>query len=642
MALTLVSQPLRLGPIEIKNRTSLGGPASLSDDFLAYHLERAKGGCALTILEAASVHPTSMVHYGLFEDSVIPGFQRLAKAVKPHGMKVLQQLWYGGNLYRGAGGATPISVSTRPGYMGVVGRAATADDIRMLVEAYVQAALRCREGGLDGVEIHAGHGYSFSQFLSSAYNDRTDEYGGPIENRARFLLETLRAVRAATGPEFAVGLRLSASEAPNFLSAAENRQVIGLVQAEGLADYLNVSFGDYYKMETMVGGLNRPMGYELDAASEILSAAKVPRMVAGRFRALDEAETVLREGIADMVSMVRAQIADPHLVRKTLEGKPEEVRPCIACNQGCVGKPTGRIGCTVNPTAGFEAELREDNLPRPATPKTVLVVGGGPAGLEAARTAAAMGHRVVLAEAAPKLGGQVVASRRAPGLHIFGDALQWLEDEVYRLGVEVRLGAYMDADDVRALAPDAVVIATGAEPRTDGFQLDAPGEPVIGVDLPHVASSVDVLTGANHLEGRSALVVDGIGGYEAVAVAEHFFNQGKAVTFVTHLSDFGPINDWRSTRALERMDRGDFTLLTRHQLREIRPGECLVRRAYAPQDKVIAAEAVVLVAPKVPRQDLYSALLGEVAQLALVGDAMSPRDMQFAISEGHRAARAIL
>jgi pyruvate/2-oxoglutarate dehydrogenase complex dihydrolipoamide dehydrogenase (E3) component len=195
---------------------------------------------------------------------------------------------------------------------------------------------------------------------------------------------------------------------------------------------------------------------------------------------------------------------------------------------------------------------------------------------------------------------------------------------------------------VRALAPDAVILATGAEPRTDGFQIASPGEPIRGVDLPHVASSEDVLTGANHLQGRSALVVDCVGGYEAVAVAEHFAGQGMAVTFVTHLDAFAPINDWRSARALERLDRGDFTLLARHQLIEIRPGECVVRRAYAPEPKVVPAEAVVVVAPKVPRQDLAGALEGEIEQLTLVGDARSPRDMQFAIAEGHRAARAIV
>jgi 2,4-dienoyl-CoA reductase-like NADH-dependent reductase (Old Yellow Enzyme family)/thioredoxin reductase len=646
----LVSLPLRIGSMEIKNRivrTAHGtrlATGGISDDFIAFHLERAKGGCAMTVLEAATVHPTSLISYSVHDDSVIPGLRKLSDVIRPHGMKILQQLWYGGNLYRGYGGVTPYAVSSHPGYLGVVGRTATREHIAELVEAFASAALRCKEGGLDGVEIHAAHGYIFSQFLSPAYNNRTDEYGGSLENRARFLMETARAVRKAVGPDFVVGMRVAPSQAPNFLGEGDIIRVVQGVEGEALTDYLNVSYGDYYKPDTMNAGMHAPAGYELPTGLPILAASKLPRIVAGRFRTLDEAETVLREGTAEMVSMVRAHIADPRLVNKSLGGQPEQVRSCIACNQGCGynARRVGRIGCTVNATAGYEATIRESDLPVAATPLKVLVVGGGVAGLEAARTAAMGGHKVILAEAASRLGGQVVASSKAPILQTFGDLLQWLEQEVFRLGVEVRLGTYMSSEDVRAEQADRVIIATGAEPRLDGFQLASPGEKVVGSDLPHVTSSFDLLTGGYKPKGATALVLDTVGSYHAVAAAEYLLNQGAAVTYVTNFPSFAPDGDRRASRALERFADKDFTLLLRHQLAEIHPDHCMAHPIYQTRMTRVAAETVVLVTQDEPRREIFDDLGGDAnPMLSLIGDALSPRDMQYAISDGHRAARAL-
>jgi 2,4-dienoyl-CoA reductase-like NADH-dependent reductase (Old Yellow Enzyme family) len=652
MTLKYVSQPLRLGSMEIRNRivrtahgARLGPSDGVSEDQIAYHVERAKGGCAMSILEVAAVHPTSIVEYGVYDDKIIPGFRKLSSAVHAHGMKLLQQLWYGGNLYRGVNGAQPYSVSSLPGYMGVVGRVATRDDIQELVEAFAKAAVRCQEGGLDGVEVHAAHGYAFTQFLSKAYNNRTDEYGGSLENRARFLLETLRAIRKAVGPDFVLGIRVSGSQAPNFLDSGDVAEVVKMVEAEALTNYLNVAFGDYYRMDTFNAGMHAPSGYELPGSEPILAASKLPRIVAGRFRTLDEAETVIREGVAEMVSMVRAHIADPYIVNKSLRGEPEQVRSCIACNQGCGYNRIrfGRIGCTVNPSAGFELTMGTD-IPTTDTPLKVLVVGGGVAGLEAARTAATAGHKVVLAEAAPKLGGKVLASMRAPILGIFGDLLQYLEGEVYRQGVEVRLGTYMNADEVRAENADRVIIATGAEPRSDGFQIASPGELIPGAALPHVISSVDLLMGGHGDLGESALILDSIGSYHAVAVAEHLLNKGLAVTYVTHLLSFAPEGDRRAGKALERFVEKDldFTVLLRHQIAEIRRGQCVVRPIYSQRNVEVAADTVVLVTQDDPRRDLFDELGGEAnPTLTLIGDALSPRDMQFGIADGHRAARAL-
>lgn len=652
-ALDMVFSPIRLGAVEVPNRIVRSGHGTgmtdpyASDRFIDYHVARAKGGCGLSILGAASVHPSSLIDQVVFDDACIPGFQKLSTAVKPYGMKVFQQLWHGGNLYPAVDGP-PLAVSTLPGYSGIVGRPMSTGEVEEIIEAFGQAARRCQEGGLDGVELHAAHGYIFQQFLTPVLNNRTDRYGGAFENRVRPLVEALRACRAATSPEFCIGVRLSASESPGGVTEEDEVRVLDLLQDEGLIDFVSASRGDYYQMETMVGTMNNPTGYELPSAGQITASRRVPGIVAGRFRTLEEVEQVLKEGVADLVSMVRAQIADPDLVRKTREGRADQVRPCIACNQGCIGGAlrNGVIGCTVNPAVGFESQLAED-LIRPTTaPKQILIVGGGPAGLEAARVCATAGHKVVLAEAAPRLGGLVNLARRAPKLATLADITYWLEQEVYRLGVDVRLGTYVEAADVRAYTPDAVVVATGSMPRMDGYQTSSPAEPARGVDLPHVISSVDLFSEPREL-GRTALVLDTVGHFESLAVVEQLLANGLSVTLLTNLVSLTPYvqSTWRDVPALRRFYQlGDFEVLARHLLVEIQPGQCTVRplQAGENQNRLVPADTVVLVTHNEPLRSLYDEIRDEFQSVFLVGDARAPRDVQLAIAEGHRAARLLI
>ncbi len=653
MALDRIFSPLRVGPVELPNRvcrTAHGtglAKTHITEAFIAFHAARAKGGCGLTILEAAAVHPSTTLDSNLYVDGVVEGYQALMKAVRPHGMKVFQQLWHGGNLYPGVSGP-PWAVSTIAGYTGVVGEPMRGDQIRELIDAFVMCAIRARDGGLDGVEIHAGHGYLFQQFLSTFYNNRTDQWGGDLDGRMRFLMETLRAVRKAVGGQIAVGMRLSSSEAPGGVTEADNRYILEAAQRENLLDYINVSKGDYFRSDTMVGTMHNPTGYELSSARQVLELATVPRLVTGRFRTLEEAEQCLRDGEADLISMVRAHIADPELVNKSRAGRIDEVRPCVACNQGCIGgqQREGMIGCLVNPAAARELMLSEDALVRAASPSKVLIVGGGPGGMEAARVFALQGHKVVLAEAAPDLGGAVNVARRAPKLHTLGDIAYWLEQEVYRLGVDVRLNSYLDADDVRAEGADIVVIATGSRPRIDGFQLDDPGEPTLGAGQPHVLSSTDVLMSANRSFGKTALVYDSVGHYEALATCEQLMSQGLSVTLLTpHPAMTAYVNmTFRTEPALERMHQlGDFDVLTRHRLIEIREKDAIVRPAQAGNNKnrTIAADTVVLISHNEPNRSLYDELQGEM-ECYLIGDARAPRDVQVAIAEGHKAARRML
>ncbi len=650
-----VLEPLRIREVEIPNRivrtahaTGLSSPPSrmVGEDFVRFHAARARGGVGLTILEATAVHPSSGA-LAISDDATVAGYRDLMDAVRPHRMRVFQQLFHAGHINPAADGGAPWSVSSVPGVYGVVAEPMRTDQIDAVVAGYAAAARRCRDGGLDGVELHAGHGYLPHQFLSPLYNTRTDGYGGSLVNRMRFTREVLGAIRAAVGERFAVGVRLSASEIPGSTAEDELVTVIEALERDGLIDFLTTSFGDHYRTISNLEGMESPAGYELPSAGRLAAAATVPTIVAGRFRTLAEAEAVLRSGVADMVSMVRAHIADPDLVRKTVEGRAHEVRPCIACNQGCIGGTNRfppRVGCTVNPAAGFEGTLADELIVPVDRPRRVLVVGGGPAGLEAARVAALRGHRVQLVDAAARLGGAVDVASRAPRYGTLGDIVRWYEGALERAGVEVELGRRITADEIRAADADTVVIATGSRPRGDGFQPQRPSEPAIGVDRVHVRSSEALLRDGPPAGARTALVLDATGHFEAVAVAERLVADGLALTYVTTLPSFAPYvqTTLRDKSALEFLHAGEFTLLVDHHLVEVRDDDCVVRPLRGRREHEVPADVVVLITPNHPNREIHDELAADgTLDLRLIGDAASPRDMQAAIAEGHRVARAL-
>ncbi len=651
MAQKLVFEPIKIGTLEIPNRIvraahSFSNDAGIGEDFISYHVARARGGVGLSLLDAASVHETSHLTLRVSDDSAIDGYVRLMSAVRPLGMRIFQQLWHGGHHHYGVKGRIPWAPSTTPSPLsGLVAIPMGKAEIDEIAAAFAAAARRCKIGGLDGVEIHGAHGYLVHQFLSPHTNNRSDEYGGDIEHRMRFLQEVLRAVRAETGAAFPVGVRLSVSTVPGGVTAADLAVVARALEEERLIDYLSTSLGDHYEANRSSAAMDAPTGYELGSSAQITAAVKIPRVVAGRYRTLDEAEQTLREGVADLISIVRQNIADPDLVRKTREGRAEDVRPCIACNQGCIGGiiREGRLGCAVNPAVGAEATLSEHLITKTKTPQKVLIVGGGPAGMEAARVAATAGHNVILFEAAARLGGKLQIARRAPGLHAIGDIAEWLERQIYQLGVDVRTGSYVDAADVIAEAPDAVIVATGAMARMDGHQIADPARILSGIDLPHVVSSVDLMANPPEKLGTTCVILDDTGHYEAIAVADFLSERGLAVTYVTRFPSMAPALKplGRVDPALKRLNRRQFQLLARHYLTDIRPGECTVRILQSDKTETVPADLVVLVTPDEPLRDLYDHLKISTKHLAIVGDANTPRELQAAIREGHLAARAI-
>jgi 2,4-dienoyl-CoA reductase-like NADH-dependent reductase (Old Yellow Enzyme family) len=650
-----VFEPIKIGGVTVPNRvvrTAHGtwiAHARINDELIAYHVARARGGVGLSYIEMTSVHPSSFTLGPLsWDDGIIEGCKRLMAAIRPYGTRMFHQLAHGGFMYPPLDGPAWAASRIPNPLNGAVPLEMTRDMIAEIVNAFAAAARRSEESGLDGVEFHAGHGYLLHEFISPLTNRRSDEYGGSLENRLRFLREALRAARQGVGKGFPIGIRLSDQFAPGGIDAEECAKAAGMLEAEGLIDFINGSQGSYHALPVMLPAMDQPLGSMLPSSAKVVAGVKaIPRILtAARVRTLEEAEQMLRDGLGDLIGVQRAHIADPDLVRKTRENRVDEIRPCIACNQGCVGgllSAAARLGCAVNVAVGFEQTLAEDLIVKAERPKKVLVVGGGPAGMEAARIAALKGHAVTLAEAGPALGGAANIAKLAPRMHAFGDFTAWQEREIYRLGVAVRTGAFMDADDIRAEKPDAVILATGGLPRMDGVQAAVPGQPPAGVDLEHVVSSTDLLTESVTALGKTALVFDDVGGYEAVGAAEFLIEKGLAVTFATRCSSFAPIVDtWtRAEPALHRLHRGDFHLLTRMQLLEIRARECVVRPLQGSRAQIVPADLVVLVMPRDPLSDLYAELLGTVPCVSLVGDAKVPRDLQVAVREGHLAARAI-
>lgn len=653
--LTHVDKPFVLGRQTLKNRvfrsahgTMIGG-GTINDDFIAYHEARARGGVALTVLEVISPHRSCESLLNIWDPNLTEAYPRFVDRMRVHGMRVFQQINHSGANSFGPGGAPPWAPSDIPGFQhAIVPLAMTKAMIDEVIASYADTARKCAAWGADGVEIHCAHGYLIAQFLSVNSNKRPDDYGGSWENRCRFMLEVTRAVRAAVPPHVTVGARFSPELIIGGLDERDNLSAAHLLVQEGLLDYVSLSLGVYQTLYKVIGGMHEPTGYELATSEPIARSLDIPTMVIGRFRTLEEADRVIRSGAADLVGFTRATIADPDLVSKTLAGNSHQVRPCIGCNQGCIGGLySGRIGCTVNPAVGCEATAGDDRLNPAAHRKQVLVIGGGPAGMEAARIAALRGHHVVLAESQPVLGGALRLAAMAPTRASIADILTWLQQEIHRLGVEVRLCTHVKPADVLAAAPDAVILATGSTPRMDGIQLSNPGEPVSGMQRGNVLSSWDVFAGSGRDFGRSAVVIDDVGHYEAVAVTEHLASLGLAVTFVTRHAAFAPLMEpaLMNAPALQRLSRYSCDIMLRTRAIAIDARSVAVGPVHLPADsrhaRLLPADTVVYISHNRANRDLHAQLECQGIAVHAIGDCRSPRFLAAAMLEGNRIGRSI-
>ena len=564
-------------------------------------------------------------------------------------MKLLLQLYHPGAGYAEAAGMPEHwSASAIPNPMaGVVPIAMTQSMIDDVVEHFANAARRCRDAGLDGVDIHASSGYLIHEFLSPALNKRSDRYGGSFENRLRFLDEIIAAVRGAVGDsEFAVGVRLpNEDHVPGGLTASDNARIAAAV--DNRVDYISLHMGAYWRFHKLIAPADDPLGVEMPANEVIAPDLSSPVMVVGRIMTLDHALHIVDSGAAQMVSMVRALIADPELVNKARRREEHRVRPCIGTNMGCVGQlmTNGRVSCVVNFTNAREYQLTYEPEDRVTAPKKILVAGGGPAGLEFARNAALRGHEVELHEAMRRLGGQVAIAASAPHRADVGAIIGWLEQELETLGVGVRLNSPVDSATIAAADPDEVVIATGTTPRTDGFQLATPAAPVPGFDLPHVHASWDFFGfGRKPRINGPALVYDDTGSFEAISVADVLLQAGVPVTLVSRLDAIGgslPFPPVTAGAARERLFAGNFDFIGGHYIRRITPEAVEIGVLFTKRVRQVQAGLVVLVGYNEPNRELAEATADSSIPCHLIGDVRGRNSILSAMHAGAALGRAI-
>ncbi len=643
-------EPVNVGRIQIKNRIvrSPHGTGLAGEDLIAYHEARARGGVGMSTIQATGVHDSAPQGIPLHTDKCKPFLTELADRIRPHGMKMFIQLYHPGAGYSPLmGKAENWSSSAIPNPMaGVIPIEMTKMMIDNVVEGFARAAARVRDCGLDGIDIHASSGYLIHEFLSPALNKRNDEYGGSLENRMRFMFEVIDAVRAEVKDDVVVGVRIPNEDyVPGGLTAEVNAEIAKAV--DPVADYLSLHMGAYWRFHKLIAPSDDPLGVEMIPNKVIKPFITKPTIVTGRIMTLDHASSIVDSGEADMVSMVRALIADPDLVNKARNREEHKIRPCIGSNMGCVGQlmTNGRISCVVNATAAKEQVLTFEPQDRVTQPRKILVVGGGPAGLEFARTAALRGHQVELHEAMKTLGGQVVMAASAPHRGDIGMIVSWLAEEIEALGVDVHLNSYVDEEVVAEIAPDEVVLATGTAPRTDGMQQSTPAEGIAGFDLPHVYSSWDLLGFGEitHLEGP-AVVYDDTGTFEAISVADVLLDQGLKVTMVSRNDAVGarlPYPPVTAGAARERLYSQDFDFIGAHHLLEITKDHVDVGVLFADRRRSIPAKTVVFVGFNEPNRTLWQSLQGNGPPSHMIGDVRGISSIMTAIHAGNALGRQI-
>ena len=649
--------PLRIGGVTVRNRIMQTAHVKLfardgvdSQRNVDYQAARARGGAGLLITGNRVVHPTSTTGFPRVAWAYLPDAleadRRLTAAVHEHGAVIFAQLnHFGVNASSDSADDLRVlwgpSAVKSPAY-GETPKPMEVEDIREVVEWWGRSAELTREGGFDGTEVHISHSYLLHQFLSPLYNKRTDEYGGSFENRLRFAREVIAEVRARAGADWVVGVRISLSDfIPGALDVADAVRVATTLHADGQIDYVNVTAAGYHNIHRAIEPSDEPDGYLVDLTAQVKAAVpELPVFTVGGIKDPALAEAILAAGKADMVAMTRAQIADPEFANKVRQGREDELVHCIRGNQGCIGRVFKGlpIACTVNPAAGREGRLGA--LPAADAPASWLVAGAGPAGLKAAVTLAERGHRVTLVERADRVGGQVNLILRTPGREEFRWAVADLERRLEKLGADVRLGTEATPALVEELAPDGVVVATGAVASRTGFSSVNPlVDRLPGADQENVLTAWDVLA-ADRPAGRRVVVLDDDGSRAVAGVCEVLLDGGSDVELVSRWTALFPgtlttldmphlyarllgkglvyrLNTWAS--AIEGNRVTTFNLYT------------------GAAETIEGVDTVVLATGPTADESLYLALKGRVQNLHRIGDCVAPRKLDHAIYEGYLA-----
>ena len=641
--------PLNIGRVTVANRisfsahlTNLAEDGLVTDRLIAYLAERARGGTGLIITEEQSVHPTDRAYEHLIEaylPEAIPGYKKLTRAVHEFDTRIFAQLNHNGQQCSGSLSRLPVwAPSAVPDILfREVPKVMELEDIQEVTAYFCRSAVHAREGGFDGIELQFGHASLVRQFMSPLTNYRGDEYGGDDERRLRFALELVAAVRQEVGEDYTMGVRLCADELiPGGLTLDDAKRIAGRLEATGHVDFFNLTLSTFYNLYLVGGTMHLPLGYTVPLAAGVKSAVTLPVFATGRINDPAFAERVLADGQADMIGVVRGQIADPEFANKAKEGRADEIRSCIACNQNCYGRVglNKPIGCVQNPGAGAEATEGERHLVPTLRRKRVTVVGGGPAGMWAAKVASLRGHDVTLYESGPELGGQVLLAMKGAGRDEFGVIVRNERAALAKLPVHVVTGHEVTADEVLADAPDAVVVTTGSRPKTC---------PVGGGDGPHVFNVWQALYGEVDL-GERVLLIDYDGHHQATATAEALATAGKTVHIVTSSlfvgSELGPTQDLYLTR--QRLLQAGVTFTPDYAVMEIQGTTLNGFDVYSNRWFTIEGyDSVVTAMGNDAHDGLYFALKGRVPELYRAGDCVAPRRVDMAIYEGYMAGKRV-
>ncbi len=530
----------KIGKMEVPNRLVVPAMATMyadedgkiTDRLIAYHEAKARGGWGLIITEDQVINKGAGGFPnlpGLWNDDQIEGQKKLTNAVHKYGSKIAAQIYHAGRqTTKAVSGKQPVAPSPiRDPVIGEVPRELEVEEIKSIIDDYANAALNAKKSGYDAVEIHGAHGYLICEFLSPFSNKRTDEYGGNLENRARFALETLRAVKGKTGKDYPIIFRISVDELVYGGLTVEDTKLIALMFEKEGVDAIHASVGVNASQQYTIAPSSVGHAWAVKYAEAIRSVVKVPVITVNRITHPAMAENILSSERADFVAMGRASLADPELPKKAMEGRTEDINFCIGCLQGCIGllaqnKP---ITCLVNPSCGRETEfaLEKDN-----SPKKVMIAGGGPAGMEAAIVAAKRGHDVHLCERSDKLGGQWLLAAIPPGKEDLNQLVVWQKNQLKMLGVNVKLNTIVNRGLIKKMDPDVLIVATGTEQVPSKYP---------GAENENVMFTNDVLSGEVDV-GKKVLVVGGdFGGPQT---AEHLAVHGHDVTLITKNNEIAP------------------------------------------------------------------------------------------------------
>lgn len=634
--------PLKINSMELKNRivmpamTTLLGNAdgTVSDGFTDYYTARALGGAALITSETADVHPyTHNLALGergftaIYDDRFIPGFRRFTDGIHSAGAKACIQLHHAGRaMIMVDPSKPPVAPSAIPHPGGAVPRALTTGEIEELVGAFGTAAARAKAAGFDAVEVHGGHGYLIAQFMSAYSNRRSDDYGGDLMGRLRFPIEVLKAIRKTVGAGFPVIFRLSADErVPGGRDPMESAAIAPHLVEAG-ADCLSITTGMHFTIYYTVATMGLPKGLNVAAATQVKAAVKVPVVVAGRLNDPILAESVLAHGDADLIAIGRGLIADPELPNKLREWRWEDIRPCIACNQGCIGALTmgSPFTCLVNPEAGREREMKIKPAERS---RKVWVVGGGPAGMEAARAAALRGHQVTLYEESHNLGGQLHVASLPPSKQEIVQYLRYMENQMRRTGVEVVLGQHLTAAKTVEGKPDVLVVATGGQPLIPEIP---------GVNQQNVVKAADVLTG-KVVAGQKVVVAGG--GLVGCETALFLFELGKEVTIVEMLPELaGDLVMVPREALMRRLGETSVTVVVSAKIVEFTKDGVIVERR-GQREAIEGMDTIVIAMGVIPVNDLAESVEEKIREIHVIGDAKQPGKALEAIAAGAMIGR---